>query len=166
LPGKSGNALQKVAENLSKIFMFIGMGMMLIMMFLGGLDVIGRYFFNRPIVGAFEITEILIAGIVFFSLAYTQRVKGHATVGLVYSRLPPRPKTLIGLVNNMVLICLFALISWRGIRTAITQWERHREIVNIGLPSFPFQLFVPAGSLVMCLVLIAEMPQLLNKRRE
>ena len=158
--------MERITWSTSSVLMYIGMGMLLAMMFLGGADVIGRYFFHRPIVGTFEITEILLAGIVFFGLAYTQRIKGHATVSLVYSHLPPRWKTAVGFLNTLWLICLCILISWRGIMTAIIQWERHREVMNLGLPQFIFQLFVPVGALAMCLVVILEMFQYFHERRK
>src|SRR4030042_3383585 len=120
---------------------------------LGSADVIGRYLLNKPISGTFEITEILLAGIVFFGFAYTQRVKGHVAINLVYSRFPNKLKVIVGLLNSIVLICIFVLILWQGIVTAISQWQQHREISNLGLPHFPFQLFVPVGALAMCLVL-------------
>lgn len=146
--------------------MYVGMGMLFFMMFLGGADVIGRYFLNHPIVGSFEITEILLAGIVFFGLAYTQRVKGHAMVDIVYARLPKKPKTFIGLVNSFVLLCLFLLILWRGLLKALTQLRMHREIPNLGWPYFPFQLFVPLGALIMCLALIVEILRFFDKPGE
>jgi TRAP-type C4-dicarboxylate transport system permease small subunit len=166
LSWKRGHALDEAASKISRILMFISLGMMLMMMFLGGADVIGRYLFNNPIVGVFEITEILMAGIVFFGLAYTQRVKGHVVVDFVYSRLPPKIKAVIEMLNTVLLLCLFVMISWRGIMTAITQYKRHREIINLGLPYYLFQLFVPLGALVMCLVLIVEILKFFNKTNE
>ena len=43
----------------------------LVLLWLVGLtcvDVIGRYFFNRPVVGATELVQISMAGIIFFSM--------------------------------------------------------------------------------------------------
>jgi TRAP-type C4-dicarboxylate transport system permease small subunit len=158
--------MEKVAQNLSTVLMLAGMGMMLFMMLLGGADVIGRYFLNSPVVGAFEITEILLAGVVFFGLAYTQSVKGHVTVDLVYSRLPARLRNVVGMVNKIVLLCLFIMILWRGVATAIIEWKLHRKIPNLGLPYYPFQLFLPLGALAMCFVLIAEILQSFNAASE
>ena len=139
--------------------MHISMGMLLIMMLLGSADVLGRYFLRKPITGAFELTEILLAGIVYFALAHTQRAKGHVAVSLFYSYLPEKLKLKVGLFNSIVSICIFGLISWRGIMAAISQWQQHRMVNNLGWPHFIFQLFVPAGSLALCLVLIVEMLQ-------
>lgn len=143
--------------------MYISMGMLLIMMLLGSADVIGRYFLGKPITGAFELTEILLAGIVYFALAYTQHVKGHIAVSLFYSLFPQKLKVRVGLFNSIISICIFGLISWRGIVTAISQWQQHRMISNLGWPHFLFQLFVPVGSLTMCLVLIVEMLQFVTE---
>ena len=46
------------------------------LMFLGAADVVGRYFFNMPIKGAYEYSEILLAGVVFFRIGLYSLGKG------------------------------------------------------------------------------------------
>ena len=130
--------------------------MLLVMMFLGTADVTGRYLFNKPIWGTVEIFEILLPGIVLFSLAHTQDTKSHIKVELFYSRLSLRLKAWIGLATTLIAFFLFVLIIWQGIVTAMVYWKQNREIMNIGLPLYPFHLFIPLGGFCMCLVLIAE----------
>lgn len=40
-------------------------------------DVIGRYFFSAPLRGAFEITELLLAALVFTALPLTTERREH-----------------------------------------------------------------------------------------
>jgi TRAP-type C4-dicarboxylate transport system permease small subunit len=134
-------------------------------MFLGGLDVIGRYFFNQPIPGTFEITEILLAGIVYFGVAFTQRVKGHATVDFFYGFLPGKTKVVVSFVNSFIVLCIFVMMMWRGTVTAITQLRIHQEVPNIGVPLFLFQLFVPIGAVTMSIVLVVEIFTFFNEAR-
>jgi TRAP-type C4-dicarboxylate transport system permease small subunit len=159
-------ALYALERFVSVLFMYISMGMLLFMMLLGSADVLGRYFLGKPITGAFELTEILLAGIVYFALAHTQRMKAHVAVSLFYSFLPQKMKARVGFFDTVVSMCIFGLISWRGIVTAISQWQQHRMVSNLGWPHFIFQLFVPAGSLAICLVLILEMLQPATEMRK
>ncbi len=166
MPGSRLQALERVAERISSILMYVSMGMLLFMMFLGSADVLGRYLFNKPVVGSFEIHEILLPGIVFFGLAYTQLVKGHVSIELVYARLARRLRAEVSVVTSSSLVCLFALIAWRGVVTAISYLERHREVTNLGWPFYPFQLFVPLGALAICLVLIVDVLHSISEIRK
>jgi TRAP-type C4-dicarboxylate transport system permease small subunit len=165
LSGKTFHTLDNLAGRLSKGFMYVSMGMLFVMMLLGGLDVIGRYFFNQPISGTFEITEILLAGIVYFGVAFTQRVKGHATVDFFYGFLSGKTKVVVSFVNSFVVLCIFVMMIWRGTVTAITQLRIHQEVPNIGVPLFLFQLFVPIGAVTMSIVLVVEIFKFFNEAR-
>ena len=46
-------------------------------------DVIGRYFLNTPLTGAFEMTEILLAALVFSALPMTTERRAHVEVDLL-----------------------------------------------------------------------------------
>ena len=58
------------------------------MMVLTAFDVFGRYFLNRPIRGALELTEFLLVIAVSAGFAYTQTTNGHISVELFVMRLP------------------------------------------------------------------------------
>lgn len=45
-------------------------------------DVIGRYFLNRPVAGGFEITELLLAALIFAGLPLVTLRDDHVTVDL------------------------------------------------------------------------------------
>ena len=53
-----------------------------VLMVLTFLDVCGRYFFNSPVVGAYEFTEIAMALIVFGALPAVTARREHITTGL------------------------------------------------------------------------------------
>ena len=154
---KKAGAVEKGIQNTSNILSFIGMGMLLVLMVLGTADVIGRYLFNKPITGTLEISEILMAGMVFFGWPYTQAVMGHVRVDLIVSRFPRRAQALTDFISTLLALALFSLIVWRGIETAISYWHSNRTIDILYIPIFPFQLFVPFGAFFLCLVLIIQL---------
>jgi len=51
-------------------------------------DVVGRYFFNNPVYGAFEITEMLLAGLIFSGLPLVTVRGDHVTVDLFEAVTP------------------------------------------------------------------------------
>lgn len=133
------------------------MGMLVVLMFLGASDVIGRYFFNKPIEGTREISEILLAGVVFFGWAYTLSVGGHVRLDTFVSRLRPRGQAIIGFVTSFIALFVFSLMAWQAAERAIASWKGHVLITVLFIPVFPFQFFVTVGALVLCLELIIQM---------
>ena len=52
------------------------------LMLLTCVDVVGRYFFNKPVTGGFELTEILLASLIFAGLPLVTLRGDHITVDL------------------------------------------------------------------------------------
>ena len=151
----------------TSILMYLGTSMLLIMMFLGAADVIGRYIFNAPINGTIEVFEILLPVLALCGLAYTQKEKGHLKVDLLYSRFSPRRQSIIGLGISIWSIAIFLLIAWRGILVAISYYEQGRVLSNIHVPIYLVQLLVPVGAVLICLVYIVDISHfIINLRKE
>jgi len=166
LPDNKISGLDKGVGTISSTLMRVCMGALLIMMFWGTADVTGRYIFNRPIVGTMEIFEILLPVMALCGWAYTQRVKAHIRVEIIYSRIPPRPRAILGFVITLWAIVLFSLIVWRGTLIAILFRQQERIISNTPVPIFFPQLLVPLGGLVMLLVLIFDLRHFIVEMRK
>ena len=74
-------------------------------------NVIGRYTFNAPITGAFEITESLLVVIIMLGLALTQFHDGHIRVTILTRRMSPRSAWLAKIVALLLGAAFFA---WCG----------------------------------------------------
>lgn len=92
---------------------YIAATVVFVLMLLTTADVVGRYLFNSPIWGAFEITEILLATLIFAGLPLVTLRNEHVTVDLFD---PVTPEWLFRIQH--VLACLIgfvctAYLSWR-----------------------------------------------------
>ena len=125
-------------------------------MFLGAADVLGRYLFNHPITGTYEISQILLASIVFFGLAYTQYEDKHTSIWLIFERFPIKMQRVITLCTHLLVLVIFILITWRATITAIEYLEVNRLLAGLLIPIFPFQLFVSLGASLISLELIIQ----------
>lgn len=76
-------------------------------------DVIGRYAFNRPINGAFELTEIMLATVIFLALPLTTARGEHIQVELLTTTRMPRFNQLLDLLPTVATGIILAVISWR-----------------------------------------------------
>ncbi|OXY82959.1 TRAP transporter small permease [Oceanimonas doudoroffii] len=62
--------------------------MLLLMMLLTAVDVVGRYLFNRPLIGGAELIEIMLAASIFLILPTITWHNEHVAVDLLDPRFP------------------------------------------------------------------------------
>ncbi|UCG64349.1 MAG: TRAP transporter small permease, partial [Deltaproteobacteria bacterium] len=91
---KTTNSLTVLYRPLIKLLNGIAMGTVAAMMFLTATDVILRYIFNRPISGAYEVIEYMMAILIPFGLAYCALQGGHVSVDLLVSRFPKKIQSI------------------------------------------------------------------------
>jgi TRAP-type C4-dicarboxylate transport system permease small subunit len=76
-------------------------------------DVVGRYFFSNPIVGAFELTEMMLAALIFAALPLVTLRNEHITVDLLD---PVTPDWLLHVQHVAACLAGFAFtgyLAWR-----------------------------------------------------
>jgi TRAP-type C4-dicarboxylate transport system permease small subunit len=88
-------------------------GMVGILMFLIFADVVGRYFFNKPIFGAYELVEVLMGLLIFAGLPLVSRSQQHISVDFVSNLIPDRWKPIQGILVNFLCAVTAMVISWR-----------------------------------------------------
>ncbi|MFH1488921.1 MAG: TRAP transporter small permease [Pseudomonadota bacterium] len=154
---------EKIVHQISSVSNSIGAGILFLLMAAGAADVIGRYLFNAPINGTIERSELMLGLMVFLSWGYTQIKKGHVNVELFVNHFPARLRSITEVTTGLITLILFIIIVWRSALMAI-ETQRSGEVVYvIHWPLTPFQLFVPLGGMIMCLVLIVEVIQSIQR---
>lgn len=145
-------------QNIERFLNHVAGSMILIgMMLLVTSDVIARFLFNRPIHGVTEITEFMMVGLLYFTLAHTQARKAHINVEILTSRLSPRARLVPEVITYFLGLLVFALITWQGVKSAADAWKIQEVTFGlIELPLFPAKVLVPIGSFVLCLRFILD----------
>jgi TRAP-type C4-dicarboxylate transport system permease small subunit len=88
---------------------------LLAMMLLTTVDVVARYLFNRPLRGAFEVTELLLLVLIFAGLPLVSFTNEHAVMDFIDRVLRRRAlRGLQGLVElvSALLMFLLAWLTW------------------------------------------------------
>lgn len=154
---KAAHRVERLASPLNNVVHKIGLAILLLLMFLTVGDVVGRRFFLSPISGTFELTEFMLALVVFLSLGYTQVRKGHISIDVMVSRFSPRTQAIIDSVTYFVSLGLFSLVTWQLAIHANRLLEGHNVSGVLSLPVFPFVIAVAVGSFLYCLVLLVDL---------
>jgi TRAP-type transport system small permease protein len=159
------NMLKKM-EAVSACLAYVGSIALVCMMTLTTVDVAGRYLFNAPIIGVFEITEFLVLILIFSFIGYAQAGKAHVSVDLVVAQLPRYWQAIIDLFTHTVCLVLMGLITWMGVRRAFELMAVGGASPNLKVPVYPFVLFLALGCAVMCLQYVVDIIRLLANLRE
>lgn len=76
-------------------------------------DVVGRYFLGRALNGAYELTEVLLALVVFAGLPIVTWRREHVTVDLLTARLPAPPRAVLACIAGLATTVVLGLLAWR-----------------------------------------------------
>lgn len=128
----------------------------MVMMVLTVADVSLRYLVNRPIPGAFELTEFLLVILACFGLAYTALQHGHVTVDLVLERFSKKTQAVIDAITCLISVGVFACVTWATILYALSEWKAKAISTVLLLPRFPIIFLVVLGFAVLCLALLVN----------
>jgi len=113
-------------------------------------NVIGRYLFNAPITGAFEITESLLVVIIMLGLGLTQYHDGHIRVTILTRRMPlawARLAKICALLLGAVFFAWCAYASWKFAYESYSFNEQ--EWGTITFPLYPFKFVVFLGVVLL-----------------
>lgn len=76
-------------------------------------DVIGRYIFNWPLRGGFEITELLLLTLVFAGLPLVSRADEHVTLDFIDNLLGSRGRAFLRRLVDLICGLIVLGLSWR-----------------------------------------------------
>jgi TRAP-type transport system small permease protein len=141
----------KKRKSLSTYLSYIGNFALAGMMLLTTTDVVGRYFFNAPVLGAYEITEYLMLIMVFSFLALAQSAKVHINVDIVFNHLPVRFRNFLQRFNHFVCLLMMILVTWMSILRVFELRRTGEASVLLKIPDYPFAAFLGIGCLVFCI---------------
>jgi TRAP-type C4-dicarboxylate transport system permease small subunit len=112
------------------------------LMLLTAAHVVGRYIFNWPIRGAFEITELLLLALIFAGLPLASRADEHVTLDFIDMLVGTRGRLLLRRISHLVCGLLILGLAWRV-------WIKAGKIAGYGdttevlrLPVGPFVYFM------------------------
>lgn len=156
------NILGLFSYGLSKI----GCVALFLMMCLTVVDVVGRYLFNSPILGAFEITSFLVSILIFSFLGYAQSQKSHVTVDILVNIFPSKVQSIVKLFNYTICFFIMLLLTWKGFETAVEAMESGDSPMNLPVPDHPFIFFLALGCGIMCIEFFRDILRMIVNLRE
>ncbi len=118
------------------------------------ISVIGRYAFNAPIPGDYEITELVCGVAVFAFFPYCHLRNANIVVEFFTAGLSPRRKTVLDTVHNFAFTAVAGLIAWRLLVGGLHKLADEETTLFLDIPIYwgYFPALLGAGLLaVVCL---------------
>ena len=155
LPGESGdNKGIRVVNVTTRMLGFVGAVFLFSMMVLTFVDVWGRYIFNAPVPGGFEITELMMATLIFAGLPLITLHDEHITVDLLESHFPKSMMRWRDALIGILCTGMMAVLSHRMWLKAEEQVEYGDRTAALYIPVAPVTYFMSVAAALSCVLLI------------
>lgn len=152
--------MEKILIRCEKWSTFVAVLSIFIMMCLTTADAIGRYLFNFPITGAYEVTEkylMLIA--VYMGASYTYRAGSNIRITLILDHLPREVKMALNIFAQIFSICYGFLLVIPTAQNVFRTYGQKTTLSSLSFPLWVPYMAIPIGLLVMSLFMLWDLPR-------
>lgn len=145
--------------SISRVAAVIAAIILALMMLLTVCDVVGRYFFSRPIKGTWEMVGLLLVFAGTWGLGYCQMQKGHISISIILQRFSRRVRAAILSFTYLIGLAAFSVLCWRVFLHAYRFLTVMRGYTSetLEFPFYPFLLGLAIGCALMALILIVDL---------
>lgn len=163
---KSLEKLSSFSDHLIE-FLFLGAcGLLVITLLLTSADVIMRYFFNNPIIGAGEISENCLFFMTFLSTAWLQKREKHINIDLLVVHLKPRTRAVVNSIVSIACALICLIITWYGGEVTWREFQNNEHFSTLlGLPKAPIHIFIPVGCFLLFIQFLLKTYEFLASRQ-
>lgn len=146
-PGNGGPAsgLERAGGTAARLSTGIACACTVVMMVTTFIDVMLRYFFGRPIGGAFEVTELSMGLLVFFALPAVMLRRENIVVTLLIERFSVRVQAWFAALGDLICAVAFLFIAWR-------MWLHGARLLRFN--EVTMELAVPKGAIAQTMAVL------------
>jgi TRAP-type C4-dicarboxylate transport system permease small subunit len=131
-----------------------------IMMVLTSADAMSRYLLNRPIVGAYEITEkYLMVAAIFLGLSYAYRGGVFIRVTFLVDRLPAPLKLASQYFAHLVSLAFCLIIVVATAQQALRGLKDDTTLSALPILVGPAYCLIPLGFFALTVIMLADLPR-------
>ncbi len=151
------SGFKKKIDWLVNFALSVGMGWVIVMMLLTTFDVAGRYFFSKPIPGAIEMSEFMLAIFGICGMAYTHQSGANVKVTMLTAVLPPGLARFTEIITLLFSFQIIAMLAWYGIVLGLEEFRAGTTTDTLGIPIHPLYFLLSTGAGLLCLELLANL---------
>jgi TRAP-type C4-dicarboxylate transport system permease small subunit len=116
------------------------------------IDVVLRYFFNRPTGWVLQISEYILLYIPFLAAAYVLREESHIRIDIVLNRLTPKAQGVANLITSVLGFFVLCTLTYYGVTVSIDYIQRGVPTLKyLKIPEFLVIMVIPIGCFLFAL---------------
>ena len=123
-----------------------------LMMMITAVDVTGRYLFNRPVNGGFEITEMMLAALIYCGLPLVSQRREHIIVDTFDSFMAPALKRALDVIADIICAGTLGGLAYLIFRRAMRVAEYGDTTNVLALPLAPVAYLMSVMIVVAALI--------------
>ena len=123
-----------------------------LMMMITAVDVIGRYVFNKPLAGGFEITEMLLAALIYCGLPQVSQRREHIVIDTFDPLMSARVKRTLDVLAELVCSLTLGGIGYLIFRRAARVAEYGDTTSVLKWPLAPVAYLMGTMIIIACLI--------------
>jgi TRAP-type C4-dicarboxylate transport system permease small subunit len=120
-------------------------------------DVLGRYVFNVSLVGAVELTEMLMVGVIFTGVVLATQAREHVVVDLVPMPFGRTGKRVMHAASQALAAGISALLGMVTWSRALSALDYGDQTTMLGLPLAPTVFFMSIMLFVNAVVVATQL---------
>jgi TRAP-type C4-dicarboxylate transport system permease small subunit len=150
--------MRKLLNGCELVMLYVSTMSTFVLMLLTTADAGGRYLFNRPITGAYEITSnYLEIAAVFLAVCYGYREGAYIRVTFLVDRLPSKVKLIVNYFVQVVSTLYGVLLVVATFQQALRIIADHTTLSSLDfIPLGPAYVIVPVGLFFMSLAMLLD----------
>jgi TRAP-type C4-dicarboxylate transport system permease small subunit len=150
--------MRKLLNGCELVMLYVSTMSTFVLMLLTTADAGGRYLFNRPITGAYEITtNYLMIAAIFMALSFGYREGAYIRVTFLADRLPGKVKLAVNYLVQTVSMLYGVLLIIATYQQALRVISDHTTLSSLDfIPLGPAYVIVPAGLFFMSLAMLLD----------
>jgi len=152
-------------SRLVAIISYVGIGSVVCMTLVTGVDITGRYAFNKPILGVTDLIELLIVIVSGCGIAITTALDDHISVDSVYEKLPSLGQHVLRVLAGIVSTFVFGILTLQGFQGGIDAAKLGKMTHTLEIPHFPFMFFLTFGFLASMIFSIRQIVLFLRNKK-
>jgi len=127
------------------------------------LDVCLRYILNKPILGVYDVTRVMLIATVACAFGYTQLIRGNMAIDLLLLKLGQRHRAIVDNVYDAIALCLFSVITWQAFKQGNALRMTGDATETVLIPYYPFVYLIAFNMGLVCLILILQLVKSLGE---
>jgi len=121
------------------------------------INVVGRFIFNKPLLGTVEIIEMGMVIVGFIAIPFASYKRSHVRVDFLVSYFPQKARLILSVIGFFLSFGITGIITYQSIILAIKYVHTLGQATPLlNIPYAPFRIFMAFGLLITCVKFLID----------